>query len=157
LLGEGSAAEWANSFGINHPVIQDDGYAISSYYTPQGSIGLPNFTILSRELEVVAWYQQGAPPNMGLVDQLLQEDAPAVEYLMPEDFDDPGTAAADPNDRTAPDVTARGFANGSGDPISPFGGSGCAAPASIAGEKALAAPWWAAAFVLVGMAIRRRG
>ena len=43
----------------------------------------PNFTVLDRELRIVDWFQEGGEMNWGLVDSLLSEPAPDVEWPLP--------------------------------------------------------------------------
>ncbi len=76
---------WANDFGLTIPIIGDNSMTITQHYVPSGgSFGIPNYTILDRELRVVDWFQEGGYPNWSLIDSLLAEPAPDVDWPMPE-------------------------------------------------------------------------
>ena len=44
---------WANEFGINHPVVADDGFAYTYGFIDGGSFGLPSMHIIAPGGEVV--------------------------------------------------------------------------------------------------------
>lgn len=68
---------WVSDFGLDHPVLDDGSYQVGQHYMPaSGGAGIPNYTILDRNLRIVDWYQAGGEPNWGLIDTLLDEDLP---------------------------------------------------------------------------------
>ncbi|HCP48174.1 MAG TPA: hypothetical protein DIU15_19200 [Deltaproteobacteria bacterium] len=72
---------------LTFPVIGDHDRSITQHYSPSGGASIPNFTILGRDLEIHAWYQVGAP-DWGLVEELLDEDLPEVEWPLPENVEE---------------------------------------------------------------------
>lgn len=61
LLGEnlaGSAPsqseleDWADQFGLNHPVVADPGYGVTTRFVDGGNIGLPSMSLLLDGAEV---------------------------------------------------------------------------------------------------------
>ena len=52
---EAELQDWANRFGLSHPVIADTDFSVTHRYVdPQAtSIGLPSFTLLGRGMKVV--------------------------------------------------------------------------------------------------------
>ena len=62
LLGENTGgstpsqdelADWADQFGIEHPVVADEGFAVTSRFVDGGSIGLPSMDLLEAGGEIV--------------------------------------------------------------------------------------------------------
>ena len=47
-----------------------------------GGFGIPAYTILNRELEIVSWAENGAMDE-GLVLELLSEPVPNVDWPLP--------------------------------------------------------------------------
>jgi hypothetical protein len=45
--------EWADEFGLSHPVVADDGMQVVFSYVEGGSVGLPSFNLLAEGMEVV--------------------------------------------------------------------------------------------------------
>ena len=39
--------EWANTYGLNHPVVSDANYGVTTRFIDGGTIGLPSMTLLS--------------------------------------------------------------------------------------------------------------
>lgn len=76
--GDGSPDlnRWANDFGLEHAILDDGTYAVGQHYMPPGNVGIPNYSVLDRDLRVVSWYQAGGYPNWSLIDTLLDEALP---------------------------------------------------------------------------------
>lgn len=63
LLGEGNATSWANTFGLDYPVLSDPGYAITGRFVGPGSFSLPSMHLLGPGMEVItveSWVSEGA-------------------------------------------------------------------------------------------------
>jgi len=73
---------------LTFPVIGDHDRSITEHYGPEsGGSSIPNFTIIGRDLEIVARYQVGAP-DWGTVEDLLEEDLPEVAWPLPENAEE---------------------------------------------------------------------
>ncbi len=81
LLLDGSAEWWASTFGLTYAVVADPNYAVAQYYAPNGSFGIPMYAVLDRELRIRALQVNGDVGS--LVNQLLAEDPPEVDWPMP--------------------------------------------------------------------------
>lgn len=46
-------AAWADTFGLNHPVLSDPDYAVTARFVDGGTIGLPSMTLLIPGVEVL--------------------------------------------------------------------------------------------------------
>jgi thiol-disulfide isomerase/thioredoxin len=79
---------WGDEFGLTNVLVGDGDRDISRHYTPAGSYGIPNYTVIGRDFTVVDWFQEGGTPNLTLIDQLLEEEPPEVEYPWPENADE---------------------------------------------------------------------
>jgi thiol-disulfide isomerase/thioredoxin len=80
---------WADEFGLTLPLIDGHDYDVVAHYVPANSEwAIPNYTIIDREHEIVNWYQAGGTANFTLVDSLLDEEVPEVDYPWPDDVDD---------------------------------------------------------------------
>jgi len=78
---------WTEDLGLTFPVIGDHDQSIASNYVQQGqSFGIPNFTILDRNLNIQA--RQINPIDWELVGELLDEDPPEVEWPLPENAEE---------------------------------------------------------------------
>ena len=44
--------EWANQFGLTHPVVSDANYEVTTRFVDGGTIGLPSMTLLQAGAEV---------------------------------------------------------------------------------------------------------
>lgn len=75
---------WANQFGLTNPIVADHEQDFARRYVPGGSYGIPNYTVIGRDFTIVDWFQEGGSPNLTLVDQLLEEEPPEVEYHWPD-------------------------------------------------------------------------
>ena len=89
-MGDGAPDldRWGDEFGLSNVLVADGDRSISSHYTPMGSYGIPNYTVIGRDFTIVAWFQEGGEPNLTLIDQLLEEEPPEVEYAWPENADE---------------------------------------------------------------------
>ncbi|MEE2750825.1 MAG: hypothetical protein VX519_05300 [Myxococcota bacterium] len=73
LMTDGaSRVGWANTFGLTHPVLDDDGFSVYAPYMGGGSIGLPNLTLLGPGLEVL-WTNRNSI-SAGDIEEHLPED-----------------------------------------------------------------------------------
>jgi len=88
-MGDGNpdGDRWRNEFGLSLPVIEDGDAHAAQYYVPPGSFAIPNFTVIDRQHRIRSWYQAGGSPPWSLIDSLLDEDTPEVDYPMPENAD----------------------------------------------------------------------
>ena len=84
LLISGPPATWAEDYGLTYAVVDDNAETLWVHYNPGGTVGLPNFTILDRELRIRSWYEE-AWVNDSLIDQLMALPAPEVDYPLPDD------------------------------------------------------------------------
>lgn len=53
--------DWADQFGIDHPVVADEGFSVTSRFVDGGTIGLPSMTLLEAGAEIVirnAWVSE---------------------------------------------------------------------------------------------------
>ena len=67
--------------GSTHPVITDPVFEYADLFVEgTGSFGIPSYTILNRELEIVSW---AGGPEQGLVLELLSEPVPNVDWPLP--------------------------------------------------------------------------
>ena len=66
---------------VGFPIIADPNFAIAGNYAPNGSFGIPRFAVIDRQMVIRAWGVNGDVSN--LVDQLLSEPAPSVDWPMP--------------------------------------------------------------------------
>ena len=62
LLGENSAGatpsqseleDWANQFGLTHPVVADAGFGVTASFVTGGTIGLPSMDLIEAGGEIV--------------------------------------------------------------------------------------------------------
>jgi peroxiredoxin len=83
LGSEPDLERWADTFGLTIPLINDHSQTLTQHYVPTGSYGIPNYTILDRELVIRDHFQEGGSVNWSLVDSLLSEPAPSVEWPLP--------------------------------------------------------------------------
>jgi thiol-disulfide isomerase/thioredoxin len=79
---------WANDFGLTNPIVGDHEREFARRYVPGGNYGIPNYTIIDRNFEIVDWFQEGGTPNLSLIDSLLEEEPPEVEYPWPDNADE---------------------------------------------------------------------
>jgi peroxiredoxin len=78
---------WTEDLDLTFPVIGDHDQTIASNYIAQGeSFGIPNFSIFDRELNIQA--RQINPVDWEMVDELLDEDPPQVEWPLPANAED---------------------------------------------------------------------
>ena len=70
---QSSRAGWADTFGLTHPVLDDDGFPVIASYMGGGSIGMPNLTLLGPGLEVL-WTNRNSI------------SASEIEEHLPEDY-----------------------------------------------------------------------
>jgi thiol-disulfide isomerase/thioredoxin len=77
-----SAQRWADDFGLTAPVIADGNRDVSKRYITKF---YPSYTIIDREHNIVSLDAQGGEADFDLIDDLLDEDPPDVDYLWPED------------------------------------------------------------------------
>ncbi len=76
---------WADEFDLTIPLISDHDQEVVRRYVPGGGgWGIPNYTIIDRNHQIVDWYQAGGTANFTLVDQLLEEEKPDIEYEWPD-------------------------------------------------------------------------
>ncbi|MCB9673539.1 MAG: TlpA family protein disulfide reductase [Alphaproteobacteria bacterium] len=54
LLGEGSQSQWANWFGIEHPVVRDANYGVTSRFVGPGTFYLPSMHLLGEGAQVIS-------------------------------------------------------------------------------------------------------
>ena len=74
---------WASWHGSTHPVLTDPNWAFADTFVQgTGSFGIPAYTILNRELEIVSWAQSGGLDE-NLVLSLLNEPIPEAPWLLP--------------------------------------------------------------------------
>jgi len=155
---DGSNNAWVDQFGLTYPVFEDHDYAVTGEpYTEGGSIGLPNFSVLDRNLEVVARFQAGGISDNQIL-QLLDQPIPDVERLEMNEIPDGaeiGPIPSGPVDGPGPVVEGDGVRNPlNGEGVNPLG-AGCTADQS---RSALpAAPVALGALMLLsGLVLRRR-
>ena len=76
---------WLEAYDLTFPIFDDfDQEVVPNYIDSEGgSFSIPNFSILDRNMEVVELYATGTA-NYELVEDLLDEDPPSVEWPLPE-------------------------------------------------------------------------
>lgn len=79
---------WADQFGLTNVIVADHELDFARRYVSGGSFGIPNYTVIGRDFTIVSWFQEGGTPPLALVDQLLAEEPPEVEYLWPDNADE---------------------------------------------------------------------
>jgi len=72
---------WTEDLSLTFPVIGDHDQTIVSHYIEGQSFGIPNFTVLDRELNIRA--RQINPVDWDLIYELMEEDPPEVEWPLP--------------------------------------------------------------------------
>ena len=50
---QGDLADWANNFGINHPVVADTGFNVTFRFVQGYSVGLPSMSLIEAGGEVL--------------------------------------------------------------------------------------------------------
>ena len=70
LLSSGGQQEWASSFGLTHPVLDDSSYAVMSRFV-SGSFGIPNIQILSPGMKVEVTNSNSI--DISLIEQSLPD------------------------------------------------------------------------------------
>ena len=45
--------EWADMYDLNHPVLGDDGFAVTYSYVEGNSVGLPSFSLIGPGMEII--------------------------------------------------------------------------------------------------------
>ena len=89
---------WIDEFDITFPLIEDGEFHAAQRYVPAGSFGIPNYTVIDRNHEIHTWYQAGGQPPLEVIDELLDEDPPSVDYSLPENAEELYEALSiDPN------------------------------------------------------------
>jgi peroxiredoxin len=142
---------WRDDFSVTFPVVSDEGWAVSNGYEQDG--GIPTFSLIGRDMTLRTL---DAGHSDGEIESLLAEEAPEVEWDMPEALE---TTDEDPEAGDAPEVpqvTAYTPFGGTGNaeatdaeaPPAAFGGASCSAGGG-AGSLGLL-------LGLLGLAIRRR-
>jgi hypothetical protein len=53
LMTEGGLQEWADAYGLTHPVLADRGFPYYSQFVNGSSINMPNLTLLAPGLEII--------------------------------------------------------------------------------------------------------
>ncbi len=79
---------WADQFGLTNVLVADHEQEFARRYVPGGAYGIPNYTIIGRDFTIVDWFQEGGTPNLDLIDQLLEEEPPEVDYPMPDNAEE---------------------------------------------------------------------
>lgn len=159
LLGEGwvngqaatdqELIDWAEEFSSAYPVLKDEGWAVSNGYEQDG--GIPTYSIIGRDMRIQTL---DAGADTGLIDQLMAEPFPEVDWAMPdgevEASDEDGTEAPEQAIGVTPfGGTGNSDAFDSATVPTPYGGASCTAAAGSAGFAGLL-------LGLLGLAIRRR-
>ncbi len=159
LLGEGwtngqpatdqEIIDWAEEFGSAYPVLKDENWAQGGGYEQDG--GIPSYHIIGRDMRIQT-LDQGA--DTGLIDQLMAEPFPEVEWDMPGEEIEPDEDAEvedapDPVGVTPFGGTGNSDAFDSTTVPTPYGGASCSSAAGSAGFAGLL-------FGLLGLAVRRR-
>jgi peroxiredoxin len=84
---EPNRERWAAEYNLTFPIFNEHGGQIYPHYIVDdgsGSFGIPNFSIIGRDFTIHSVY---GPEDWGMIDDLLEEDPPEVEWLMPEDWE----------------------------------------------------------------------
>ncbi len=76
-----SPERWADTYELTSPVIEDGGREISPRYL---TTAYPTYTVIGRDHTIVELDKQGGTANFELIDELLDQDPPPVDYLWPE-------------------------------------------------------------------------
>ena len=82
--GNPQPATWSSWHGLTYPVVVDPAWIFAGDYVPPGtgSFGIPAYTVLNRELEMVSGPGAGWLDE-ALVDSLLSDPIPAVDWPLP--------------------------------------------------------------------------
>ncbi len=145
LLTDGSKDQWAETYGLEFPVLEDDDQDIVRGFV-SGSFGIPMYVVLDRNLEMVA-ENVGHGQAFQLADELLDSEIPdhSDEWPMPGELDLTGIEADIEAGEAAP--SGNSF---DAEATSAFGGASCSAAAGGAGGGSVL-------FALLGaLGIRRR-
>lgn len=75
---------WADDLGLSFPILPDQAMDVATHYieTTDGSFGIPNFSVIGRDMTIEQIYENPAP--ISTVESLLGDDAPYVEWPLPE-------------------------------------------------------------------------
>ena len=79
---------WADDLGLSFPILPDQAMDVAGDYieSTDGNFGIPNFSVLGRDMTIAQIYENPAPMNT--VEDLLGEDGPYVEWPLPENAAD---------------------------------------------------------------------
>ena len=141
LLTDGSSNDWSEFYGLEFPIYEDHDMNAVRGLVPTGSFGLPNYTVLDRDLTIVEEYVLGASNALAIADELMAGAIPdhSDEWPMPEDLD-LSALPVDSGDDSGVDPTLarQPFTSGASGDGSPYGGASCASSvASNAGGAGL--------------------
>jgi peroxiredoxin len=145
---------WRDDFSLTFPVVSDEGWAVSNGYEQDG--GIPTYSLIGRDMTIRTL--DGSHSD-GEIEQLLAEEAPEVDWEMPEeqettDDEVPAEGVDAPEVPATTDYTPFG-GTGNAEAVdatpSPYGGASC-----NAGGNAGSAGLMFGLLGLMGLAIRRR-
>jgi thiol-disulfide isomerase/thioredoxin len=74
------AGRWAGDFNLTSAIIEDPDRDVASRYMTNA---YPSYTIIDRNFQIVDLDLQGGSPDWNLIDDLLDEAPPQVDYPMP--------------------------------------------------------------------------
>ncbi len=145
--------QWRDEFGVSFPIVGDEAWAVSNGYEQDG--GIPTFSLIGRDMTIRTL---DGSHSASEIEQLLAEEAPEVEWDMPDASTDGGDNNGEGGEVVTPDVEVEPAVTN----YTPFGGTGNqeavdAVPSPYGG--AACAAGGGAGFLLlplIGLAIRRR-
>ncbi len=60
IQGEGAspedAATWANTYGLEFPVLADPGWDVAGNFSPDGTVSIPNYTFIDTDMRILESY-----------------------------------------------------------------------------------------------------
>jgi len=74
------AGRWADDFDLTAAVIEDPDREIARRYLTNA---YPSYTVIGRDFEIIQLDRQGGEPDWDLIDELLDEEPPEVDYPLP--------------------------------------------------------------------------
>ncbi len=84
---EPNVERWIDTFDMTFPVLGDHQQTLAQHYIlpdEQGGFNIPNFTIIGRDFTIESLY---GTEDWDLIDELLDEDPPEIDWPMPEDWE----------------------------------------------------------------------
>ncbi len=78
---------WSDAYDLTYPVVDGFDFDVSVYIeSSDGSFGIPNFSVIGRDMEVELIYENPSPT--AAIEDAMDEDVPYVEWPLPENAEE---------------------------------------------------------------------